>query len=228
MAPRNIIVLPVLFENQLKAVIELRRSDPSATFRSCFWSNSPTASASCSIVLQQPCKPRSSIANLRNRVADRTAELEFLAREVDHRAKNILAVVQSICRLSKAENPKPICRPLKVELGRSPLRTRCSLNPGGREPICASLSAKYLLHIALAQLVRKGRTSSRAPNCADHWANAARASYERCQVWRTSRTVRNGNATLGSSRQCSRHDLGGSRRSEHTKANHQRLWHAKS
>ena len=32
-----------------------------------------------------------------------------------------------------------------------------------REPICASLSAKYLLHIALAQLVRKGRTSFSSP-----------------------------------------------------------------
>jgi len=32
--------------------------------------------------------------------------LEFLAREVDHRAKNILSVVQSICRLSKAEDPE--------------------------------------------------------------------------------------------------------------------------
>ena len=32
--------------------------------------------------------------------------MEFLAREVDHRAKNILSVVQSICRLSKAEDPE--------------------------------------------------------------------------------------------------------------------------
>jgi len=43
---------------------------------------------------------------LENRVAERTSELEFLAREVDHRAKNILSVVQSICRLSKADDPE--------------------------------------------------------------------------------------------------------------------------
>jgi two-component sensor histidine kinase/two-component SAPR family response regulator len=48
---------------------------------------------------------------LEHRVAERTAELEasierqsILAREVDHRAKNALAIVQSIVRLTRAED----------------------------------------------------------------------------------------------------------------------------
>jgi two-component sensor histidine kinase/two-component SAPR family response regulator len=48
---------------------------------------------------------------LEHRVAERTAELEaaterqaMLAREVDHRAKNALAIVQSIVRLTRASN----------------------------------------------------------------------------------------------------------------------------
>jgi two-component sensor histidine kinase len=52
-------------------------------------------------------------AELERRVATRTEELEqatkrqeLLAREVDHRAKNALAVVQSIVRLTKAKDAK--------------------------------------------------------------------------------------------------------------------------
>ena len=51
------------------------------------------------------------ITRLERRVAERTEELRaseehlrLLAREVDHRAKNALAVVQSVVRLSRSED----------------------------------------------------------------------------------------------------------------------------
>ena len=56
-------------------------------------------------------------SELEERVAERTAELTaaldrqaILAREVDHRAKNALAVVQSIVRLTRADDVPELCR----------------------------------------------------------------------------------------------------------------------
>ena len=45
--PNNVVVLPVLFEGQVKAVIELARSVRSPICRSRSSSSSPPASASC-------------------------------------------------------------------------------------------------------------------------------------------------------------------------------------
>jgi two-component sensor histidine kinase/HAMP domain-containing protein len=104
-APQNIIVLPVLFENQVKAVIELASvrsfTNLQIMFLEQLTNNIGIVLNSIAATMQTEELNR----ELENRVADRTADLEFLAREVDHRAKNILAVVQSICRLSKAEDP---------------------------------------------------------------------------------------------------------------------------
>jgi HAMP domain-containing protein/two-component sensor histidine kinase len=105
-APQNIIVLPVMFEDQLKAVIELASVSSFTNLQIMFLEQ---LTNSIGIVLNSiaaTMQTKELNRELENRVADRTAELEFLAREVDHRAKNILAVVQSICRLSKAENPE--------------------------------------------------------------------------------------------------------------------------
>ena len=105
-APQNIIVLPVLFENQAKAVIELASVRSFSNLQIMFLEQ---LTNSIGIVLNSiaaTMQTEELNRELENRVADRTAELEFLAREVDHRAKNILAVVQSICRLSKAEDPE--------------------------------------------------------------------------------------------------------------------------
>ena len=104
-APQNIIVLPVLFENQVKAVIELASVRSFTNLQIMFLEQ---LTNSIGIVLNSiaaTMQTEELNRELENRVADRTAELEFLAREVDHRAKNILAVVQSICRSSKAEDP---------------------------------------------------------------------------------------------------------------------------
>ena len=104
-APQNIIVLPVLFENQVKAVIELASVGSFTNLQIMFLEQ---LTNSIGIVLNSiaaTMQTEELNRELENRVADRTAELEFLAREVDHRAKNILAVVQSICRSSKAEDP---------------------------------------------------------------------------------------------------------------------------
>ena len=104
-SPQNIIVLPVLFENQVKAVIELASVRSFTNLQIIFLEQ---LTNSIGIVLNSiaaTMQTEELNRELENRVADRTAELEFLAREVDHRAKNILAVVQSICRLSKAEDP---------------------------------------------------------------------------------------------------------------------------
>jgi HAMP domain-containing protein/two-component sensor histidine kinase len=105
-APQTIIVLPVLFENQAKAVIELASVRPFTNLQIMFLEQ---LTNSIGIVLNSiaaTMQTEELNRELENRVAERTAELEFLAREVDHRAKNILAVVQSICRLSKAEDPE--------------------------------------------------------------------------------------------------------------------------
>jgi HAMP domain-containing protein/two-component sensor histidine kinase/CheY-like chemotaxis protein len=105
-APQNIIVLPVLFENQAKAVIELASVRPFNNLQIMFLEQ---LTNSIGIVLNSiaaTMQTQELNRELENRVAERTAELEFLAREVDHRAKNILAVVQSICRLSKADDPE--------------------------------------------------------------------------------------------------------------------------
>ena len=40
--PRSIVVLPVLFESQVKAVIELASIHEFTTLRPCSWSSSPT------------------------------------------------------------------------------------------------------------------------------------------------------------------------------------------
>jgi HAMP domain-containing protein/two-component sensor histidine kinase len=106
MAPRNIIVLPVLFESQTKAVIELGSVRSFTTLQIMFLEQ---LTNSIGIVLNSiaaTMQTEELNRELENRVAERTSELEFLAREVDHRAKNILSVVQSICRLSKAEDPE--------------------------------------------------------------------------------------------------------------------------
>jgi two-component sensor histidine kinase/CheY-like chemotaxis protein len=105
-APQNIIVLPVLFENEVKAVIELASVTSFTNLQMMFLEQ---LTNSIGIVLNSiaaTMQTEELNRELENRVTDRTAELEFLAREVDHRAKNILAVVQSICRLSKAEDPE--------------------------------------------------------------------------------------------------------------------------
>ena len=104
-APQNIIVLPVLFENRAKAVIELASVKSFTNLEVMFLEQ---LTNSIGIVLNSiaaTMQTEELNRELENRVAERTAELEFLAREVDHRAKNILSVVQSICRLSKAEDP---------------------------------------------------------------------------------------------------------------------------
>ena len=106
MAPRNIIVLPVLFESQTKAVIELGSVRSFTNLQIMFLEQ---LTNSIGIVLNSiaaTMQTEELNRELENRVAERTSELEFLAREVDHRAKNILSVVQSICRLSKAEDPE--------------------------------------------------------------------------------------------------------------------------
>ena len=106
MAPRNIIVLPVLFESQTKAVIELGAVRSFTNLQIMFLEQ---LTDSIGIVLNSiaaTMQTEELNRELENRVAERTSELEFLAREVDHRAKNILSVVQSICRLSKAEDPE--------------------------------------------------------------------------------------------------------------------------
>jgi two-component sensor histidine kinase len=105
-APRNIIVLPVLFENQTKAVIELGSVRSFTNLQIMFLEQ---LTNNIGIVLNSiaaTMQTQELNRELENRVAERTSELEFLAREVDHRAKNILSVVQSICRLSKAEDPQ--------------------------------------------------------------------------------------------------------------------------
>jgi two-component sensor histidine kinase/HAMP domain-containing protein/putative methionine-R-sulfoxide reductase with GAF domain len=105
-APRNIIVLPVLYENQTKAVIELGSVKSFTNLQIMFLEQ---LTNSIGIVLNSiaaTMQTEELNRELENRVAERTSELEFLAREVDHRAKNILSVVQSICRLSKAEDPE--------------------------------------------------------------------------------------------------------------------------
>ena len=104
--PQNIIVLPVLFENQVKAVIELASVRSFTNLQIMFLEQ---LTNSIGIVLNSiaaTMQTEELNRELENRVADRTAELEFLAREVDHRAKNVLAVVQSICRSSKADDPR--------------------------------------------------------------------------------------------------------------------------
>jgi HAMP domain-containing protein/two-component sensor histidine kinase len=104
-APQNIIVLPVLFENRAKAVIELASVKSFTNLEVMFLEQ---LTNSIGIVLNSiaaTMQTEELNRELENRVAERTSELEFLAREVDHRAKNILSVVQSICRLSKAEDP---------------------------------------------------------------------------------------------------------------------------
>src|SRR6516162_9497325 len=98
-APQNIIVLPVLFENRAKAVIELASVKSFTNLEVMFLEQ---LTNSIGIVLNSiaaTMQTEELNRELENRVAERTAELEFLAREVDHRAKNILSVVQSICRL---------------------------------------------------------------------------------------------------------------------------------
>ena len=81
---------------------------------------------------------------LEQRVAERTAELEaaiarqeLLAREVDHRARNALAVIQSIVSLTPADDsadasPKP-SRAASAPWRR---RTICCRNRAGAAPIC--------------------------------------------------------------------------------------------
>src|SRR6185437_1981893 len=62
--PRNVIVLPVLFEDRAKAVIELASLNVFTASHSRFWSNSPPASASCSIVSRPRCRPKDCSSNL--------------------------------------------------------------------------------------------------------------------------------------------------------------------
>lgn len=55
-----------------------------------------------------PGGPRRTVAAVQDVTERRTAEARqtLLVREVDHRAKNVLAVVQSIVRLTRAEDPR--------------------------------------------------------------------------------------------------------------------------
>ena len=56
--PRNIIVLPVLFEDQVKAVIELASVHRFTTLQITFLEQLTPASASCSTRSKQRCRPK--------------------------------------------------------------------------------------------------------------------------------------------------------------------------
>ena len=59
----------------------------------------------------------------------------LLAREVDHRAKNALAIVQSIVRLTRRAASRAMSRSSKGASRRCRARTRCCRNRAGRVPI---------------------------------------------------------------------------------------------
>jgi len=56
--PRHVIVLPVLFEGDVKAVIELASLGEFTALQLSFSSSSPCPSASCSIPSKRPCRPK--------------------------------------------------------------------------------------------------------------------------------------------------------------------------
>ena len=67
----------------------------------------------------------------------------LLAREVDHRAKNTLAVVLSVLRLTRAATTQPISLPpSKAASMRWPPRTTSCHRRAGRAPICARSSRR--------------------------------------------------------------------------------------
>src|SRR5262245_50615112 len=73
---------------------------------------------------------------------------KILAREVDHRAKNLLALVQAAVQLTHARTVKTSRRQSRDACGRYQMPIRSSRNHVGREPTCAVWSWKNLLPIA--------------------------------------------------------------------------------
>jgi PAS domain S-box-containing protein len=64
----------------------------------------------------------------------------LLIREVDHRAKNVLAVVQAILRLTRADDPESSRRPSRAASRRWRARTSCWRATAGRAPACGALA----------------------------------------------------------------------------------------
>ena len=79
----------------------------------------------------------------------------LLAREVDHRAKNALALVQSIVRLTRgrATSP-PTPRRSRAASGRCRARTRCCRCRAGRAPTCAASSRRSWRPTATGETVK--------------------------------------------------------------------------
>ena len=74
---------------------------------------------------------------------------KILAREVDHRAKNLLALVQATVQLTHADHRRRFQGGNRRDASkRSRTPTRCSRNHVGREPACTLWSRKSLLPIA--------------------------------------------------------------------------------
>jgi HAMP domain-containing protein len=74
--PRNNIVLPVLFESQVKAVIELASIHEFTTLQTMFSNSSRPRSASCSIRSKRRCRPRGCSSNRSNSPASCSLAME--------------------------------------------------------------------------------------------------------------------------------------------------------
>ena len=116
----------------------------------------------------------------------------LLAREVDHRARNALAVVQSIVRLTKrGHDREPMSRRSRAASGRCRARTRCCRSRAGRAPISSGWSTRSSRPTAptrrQASSTAGPQVSLRAGHRADRWrwpctsSRPTRPSTARCR-----------------------------------------------
>ena len=125
----------------------------------------------------------------------------LLAREVDHRARNALALVQSIVRLTRADTIKSYIAAVEGRIGalsRAHTLLAQSRWQGADLATAGRRGACPLPHGRRRQDRRaRPRPVARAAHRADAGAGAARARHQRRQVWRAFGAGGPGDADLG-------------------------------
>ena len=138
----------------------------------------------------------------------------LLAREVDHRAKNALALAQSIVRLTRGENVKAYVQAVEGRINAlARVHTVLSLSSWQGAEIGKLIDEELAPYSTGDQIALYGpEVQLAARDRADAGAGAARARHQFGKVWRAVDAVGPALGELGKPGRCSQDGMGGDRR----------------
>jgi len=147
----------------------------------------------------------------------------LLAREVDHRAKNALALAQSIVRLTRGENVKAYIRAVEGRINAlARVHTVLSLSSWQGAEIGRLVDEELAPYSTSDQI-----DPAAAGHRADAGAGAARASHQFGQIWRAIHGVGPHLDQMGDRGGCFADGMGRAGRSRRRKARLARFWNQK-